>query len=80
MTDEPTVFMGSTATQYQCLCGWEGPESELDDWDVQTDRDRAVRVCPSCESSVPEWGCLRPIDGIRRVARGSLQRALTDHK
>jgi len=80
MTSNPTVVTGSVETQYRCACGWEGPESELVDWDVQTDRDRVVRVCPGCESSVPEWGCLRPIDGVRRVAEGNLQRALTNHE
>jgi len=78
MTNEPAVSTGTTETEYRCPCGWVGAESALDDWDVQPDRDRVVRVCPACESTVPEWGCLSPLDGVRSVAEGDLRSALAE--
>lgn len=62
----------------ECTCGWVGVDDEIEDWDVQPERDRVVRVCPSCGEPVPEWGCLEPIDGVARIARGSLAEALAD--
>lgn len=78
MTVRPSVSMGATETEYRCECGWTGLESVLEDWDVQPARDRVVRVCPGCGASVPEWGCLGPIDGVRRVADADLEDALAD--
>lgn len=69
--DRPNIGLG-------CACGWTGVDDEIEDWDVQPERDRVVRVCPSCQEPVPEWGCLEPIDGVARIARGSLADALAD--
>lgn len=76
MANEPSVAVGGTETEYRCECGWRGLESELKDWDVQRYRDRIVRVCPGCCESVPEWGCLKPIDAAARLARGSMRESL----
>ena len=62
----------------RCDCGWAGTDADVEDWDVQVDRDRVVRNCPSCGRAVPEWGALRPIDGAAMIARGSLREALED--
>ena len=62
----------------ECACGWIGVDSDIEDWDIQRDRDRVVRVCPSCGDPVPEWGCLEPISGVEQIARGSLAEALAD--
>ncbi|MBV0903522.1 hypothetical protein [Haloarcula salina] len=76
MTSEPFVSVGATETKYHCDCGWSGLESALSEWDVQVERDRVVRVCPECATPVPEWGTLRPIDGVEKVASGDLESAL----
>lgn len=78
MTDEPFVAVGGTETEYRCRCGWHTLESEIEDWDVQHDRDRVVRICPDCGESVPEWGCIAPIDAAARVARGRMATSLTE--
>lgn len=65
-------------TRLECRCGWEGHDDDVEDWDVQRERDRVVRRCPSCGKSVPEWGALRPIDGAIHIARGPLREALVD--
>lgn len=62
----------------QCECGWTGNDDDIDDWAVQTQRDRVVRRCPDCGAPVPEWGALAPIDGAARIARGPLKTALVD--
>lgn len=76
MSSHPYVTVGASETKYHCVCGWTGLESELSDWDVQSERDRVVRVCPGCSTSVPEWGTLRPIDGVVQVAGDALQATL----
>lgn len=72
----PAIDYGSPAFELGCDCGWTGRETDIDSWDVQTDADRVVRCCPGCSAPVPEWGTYRPIDGLRRVARGPLREAL----
>ncbi len=62
----------------QCRCGWDGHDDEIEDWDVQEDRDRVVRCCPACGEPSPEWGVLRPIDAAARIARGPLRTSLDD--
>lgn len=62
----------------QCSCGWEGVDGDVVKWDVQKERDRVVRQCPSCHRPVPEWGTLRPIGGVVQVARGPLRDALIE--
>lgn len=62
----------------QCHCGWNGYDDDIETWDIQEERDRVVRCCPSCCDPVPEWGTLRPIDGVVQIARGSLRTALVD--
>ena len=62
----------------RCGCGWEGTDADIDDWDVQHERDRVVRVCPGCGRSVPEWGTLPSVEGAARIARGPLREALDD--
>lgn len=63
---------------FRCDCGWEGTDADVEEWTVQHDVDRAVRRCPGCETPVPEWGTLRPLDGAARIARGPLRKALDD--
>lgn len=63
---------------FRCDCGWEGVDADVEAWDVQRERDRVVRRCPSCDEPVPEWGTLRTIEGAGHVARGALRRALVD--
>lgn len=62
--------------QLTCHCGWTGHDDDVEDWAVETGRDRVVRRCPDCGDAVPEWGALRPIDGAARIARGPLRDAL----
>lgn len=64
--------------QLQCHCGWEGLDADVEDWAIEEDHDRVVRKCPSCETVVPEWGALRPIDGAAKIARGPLAMALAE--
>ena len=78
MMIQPSVAVGGTETEYRCRCGQTTPESELDEWDVQHDRDRVVRVCHDCGESIPEWGCLTPIDAVARVAYGQLAASLAE--
>jgi len=78
MAGEPLVSAGQGEFEYRCDCGWIGPESALEDWAVQRDRDRVVRVCPDCGRPVPEWGALRPIDGVAKIAEGDLHDALVE--
>jgi hypothetical protein len=61
-----------------CDCGWGGHDDDIESWEVESERDRVVRVCPACSEPVPEWGALGPIEGAARTARGSLRAALTD--
>lgn len=61
---------------FQCDCGWRGYDRDIVDWDVQTEYDRIVRKCPSCQGTIPEWGALAPIDGVARIARDPLQIAI----
>ncbi|MFB6135845.1 MAG: hypothetical protein ABEJ04_03720 [Halobacteriaceae archaeon] len=63
---------------FRCDCGWEGRDADVAEWDVQADRDRAVRVCPDCGDPAPEWGALRPLAGAALIARGPLREALRD--
>lgn len=62
----------------QCRCGWTGHDNDIEDWAVETERDRVVRRCPDCGSSVPEWGVLQPIAGAEKIARGPLKTALVE--
>lgn len=80
MPDGPWVGrdFDSPHVALRCDCGWTGTDAEIDDWDVQFDRDRVVRKCPNCDEPVAEWGTLRPIDGAVRIARGPLRKALAD--
>lgn len=64
--------------QLECQCGWTGHDDDIDDWTVDSERDRVVRQCPECEDTVPEWGVLQPIAGAAKIARGSLETALAD--
>jgi len=59
-----------------CQCGWTGHDDDIEDWAIETDRDRVVRKCPACSEPVPEWGALRTIDGVTQLARGSLRESL----
>ena len=59
-----------------CRCGWDGYDDDIERWDIDAERDRVVRVCPSCEEPVPEWGTIRPIEGAVQIARGSLRESL----
>ena len=68
----------SSFITYECHCGWVGDDSDIDDWDIQPETDRAVRICPSCGEPVPEWGTHRPLSGISAVARGPLRAALVE--
>ncbi|MFB6219153.1 MAG: hypothetical protein ABEH77_08285 [Halobacteriaceae archaeon] len=62
---------------FSCDCGWTGPDAAVG-WDIQRERDRAVRRCPDCGDPVPEWGTVTPLDGAALVARGDLRAALAD--
>lgn len=62
----------------QCRCGWSGHDNEIDDWAVESERDRVVRRCPDCGDPVPEWGVLKPIEGAAKIARGPLKTALVE--
>jgi hypothetical protein len=61
-----------------CRCGWTGHDDDVEDWAIEPERDRVVRRCPSCDEPVPEWGALRSIDGVARLARGSLRESLVE--
>ena len=61
-----------------CACGWTGYDDDIERWDVEADRDRVVRCCPSCDDSVPEWGTVTSVEGVARVARGPLRAALAE--
>lgn len=63
---------------FRCRCGWDGIDADIEAWDVQFERDRAVRVCPDCDDPVPEWGTIASIDGATRIARGSLRDSLAE--
>lgn len=76
MTNHVYVSVGPSEIEYRCDCGWTGLETTLSDWDVQPERDRVVRVCPGCSTPVPEWGTLRPINGVEKVAAGDLEAVL----
>jgi hypothetical protein len=80
MADEPWVERSFEAPNLalRCDCGWTGVDADVDEWDVQRERDRVVRKCPECDTAVPEWGTLAPIDGVTRVARGSLRTTLVE--
>lgn len=73
-----TRSLGEPHVGLQCDCGWSGTDDDIQDWAIQTERDRVVRRCPDCERAVPEWGALSPIDGVARIARGSLKRSLVE--
>ena len=45
--DEPHIRL-------TCRCGWQGYDDDVTDWDVQVERDRVVRCCPSCGDPAPE--------------------------
>jgi predicted RNA-binding Zn-ribbon protein involved in translation (DUF1610 family) len=77
---EPSVgrSFSDPHTLFQCRCGWEGHDDDVERWDVQRANDRVVRVCPDCGEPVPEWGTIRPIDAAARVARGPLETSLVD--
>lgn len=64
--------------QLRCRCGWEGLDADVEDWEIDRERDRVVRRCPSCGEPVPEWGTLRSIDGAAQIARGPLRDALVE--
>ncbi|GAA0475422.1 hypothetical protein GCM10008985_34750 [Halococcus dombrowskii] len=66
----------SSYITYECHCGWVGDNSDIEEWDIQRDRDRAVRICPACGTPMPEWGTHTPIEGVAKVARGPLHEAL----
>jgi len=72
------VSPDSNEVQFRCDCGWSGPESAIEDWSIQQDRDRVVRICPGCETPAPEWGTFSPINAVVPLARGNLQRSLED--
>lgn len=80
MTEEPWVKRSLEAPNLalRCDCGWTGVDADVDEWDVQQDRDRVVRKCPECGSTVPEWGTFSPMEGVVRVARGSLRTTLVE--
>lgn len=62
----------------ECGCGWTGHDRDVEDWAVETGRDRVVRRCPGCGEAVPEWGALQPVDAAVRIARGPLRDALVE--
>ena len=76
MSEKRDVSVGAQEYRFSCDCGWAGLETDIDRWDVQTDRDRVVRRCPGCDEPVPEWGTFPSIDGVARVAKGDLRAAL----
>jgi hypothetical protein len=61
-----------------CRCGWTGHDTDIEEWMIDLDRDRAVRRCPDCDEPVPEWGALRPIAGAARIACGPLRESLVE--
>jgi len=65
-------------TLLRCRCGWAGHDDDVQRWDVQTESDRVVRVCPDCDEPVPEWGTIRPIDAVAQIARGPLESSLVE--
>jgi hypothetical protein len=62
----------------RCSCGWEGIDADVEEWDVQFERDRVVRRCPECDTTVPEWGTMPSIEGAAGIARGPLEEALVE--
>lgn len=71
-----SVSVGDKEMAFTCSCGWYGEERDIEEWDIQSDRDRVVRVCPGCSDPVPQWGTFRPIEGVRPLAGGDLKAAL----
>jgi hypothetical protein len=61
---------------FRCDCGWEGNDADVEKWVAQAESDRAVRLCPACDTPVPEWGTLRSLDGAAMIAHGPLQECL----
>ncbi|MFB6174285.1 MAG: hypothetical protein ABEI39_06545 [Halobacteriales archaeon] len=64
--------------RFRCPCGWVGIDDGIEDWRVERDRDRVVRVCPGCGEARPEWGALPSIEGAAAIARGPLREALSE--
>lgn len=64
--------------ELECECGWTGHDDDIEDWAVESERDRVVRRCPGCGDRVPEWGVLPSIEGAAKIARGSLREALVE--
>lgn len=74
----PTIEALAEGVVARCTCGWEGDVGTVENWAVERENDRVVRRCPGCDEPRPEWGTFRPLDGVRRVARGPLRDALRD--
>lgn len=73
------VETGDGEMRYRCgACDWMGGESEIDAWAVHVDHDRAVRQCPNCDEPGLEWGALRGLDALERIAHGPLREALVE--
>jgi hypothetical protein len=80
MTRESPISVSPVSNEvaFGCPCGWTGTESDVEDWHVDESRDRVVRVCPDCGAPRPDWGALRPIDAVARLAKGDLRQTLVD--
>lgn len=77
---EPTVERSFSEPHLalDCTCGWTGHDDDIEDWEVDQERDRVVRQCPACDRPVPEWGALEPIEAAAKIARGPLAEAIAE--
>ncbi|KXA88594.1 hypothetical protein AKJ57_06655 [candidate division MSBL1 archaeon SCGC-AAA259A05] len=64
--------------KFQCDCGWRGEVGKITDWEIEVDRDRAVRRCPNCGETKPEWGTFPFLKGVKKIAKGSLKKKIEE--
>ena len=67
-----------TDMRLQCSCGWVGPVTEVDEWEVEENYTYVARVCPGCETSVPEWGAFPSPEGVKQIAKGRIRDSLCE--
>lgn len=66
----------NTDMELGCSCGWRGTVSEIEDWEIDEELDHVARVCPGCQTPVPEWGAFHGVDGVEQIAKGDIRDSL----
>ena len=79
MSELPSVTF-DTDMQLRCSCGWGGPVTEATEVAVDEKIDHVARVCPACETPVPEWGAFPNTDGVERIAKGRHRESLRSQR